>query len=602
MPGATFAPSYICPRCLRAARRPFRPVLPQSRRLWLSASPHLRSAAAEPSSTSSARDPDKANASRDDKPSNGNEKPSNGNEPPRPEQDDKEPGAMSRRLETLTEEGLAGSGRAARRAAVADAGFSEELRRQLEERIAGATFKHEFARELAQAELPAAAGRGTREAAAAPAWTGTESVADASLRMLDDAVKPLRGPGRKGAAGNVVRAPARVDTGRGAGRRKDGARLADARDRTSLYGMQKEAAEGSEEREKLRREMRERFQPGARGGPMSVRALESLANERIEDAIARGQFKNIPRGRKIERDYNASNPFLDTTEYFMNKIIQKQEIVPPWIEKQQELVTAATRFRSRLRADWKRHAARMIASKGGSLETQIQRAQAYAEAEKMFNPRRAKEERMNAVDSGGLLSQITLAGELKVAPAPDDTKTAEGEQPEQITVTATPVGSADGATAPSPGGAEEVVAEVTVQNPPSTTSPPSSSSPVKPAPHPFRDPAWEATERSFLTLSVSSLNALTRSYNLMAPELAKKPYFSLDRELAAAFADVAPQLPKEIRDRALEPKAKPDRPRAGHARGGVLDQFGTKQGVEIWDETGSKYGLREFWRDLFAKK
>lgn len=76
----------------------------------------------------------------------------------------------------------------------------------------------------------------------------------------------------------------------------------------------------------------------------------------------------------MERDYNANSPFLDTTEYFMNKIIQKQEIVPPWIEKQQELVKSATVFRSRIRKDWKRHAARVIASKGGGLQEQVRRA------------------------------------------------------------------------------------------------------------------------------------------------------------------------------------------------------------------------------------
>jgi len=45
------------------------------------------------------------------------------------------------------------------------------------------------------------------------------------------------------------------------------------------------------EREELRKELKERFTPGARPMPTSFRGLASLANERIEDAIARGQFK-----------------------------------------------------------------------------------------------------------------------------------------------------------------------------------------------------------------------------------------------------------------------------------------------------------------------
>jgi len=85
------------------------------------------------------------------------------------------------------------------------------------------------------------------------------------------------------------------------------------------------------EREKRFQELKDRFSPGARSVvPGTIQGLASLANQKIEDAIARGQFKNLPsRGKKMEPDYNASNPFLDTTEYFLNKMIKKQEIVPP---------------------------------------------------------------------------------------------------------------------------------------------------------------------------------------------------------------------------------------------------------------------------------
>ena len=93
----------------------------------------------------------------------------------------------------------------------------------------------------------------------------------------------------------------------------------------------------------------------------------------------------------------------------MNKIIQKQDIVPPWIEKQQELVKAANVFRSRLRADWKRHAARVIASKGGSLESQVRRAEVYAAAEGAHNPGQPKVEAISAVDAEGRLSQVTMS-------------------------------------------------------------------------------------------------------------------------------------------------------------------------------------------------
>lgn len=52
------------------------------------------------------------------------------------EEQEEERGAMSRRLAEMTEEVLEGGGRSARKA-VEEAGFDEELKRKLEERIAG---------------------------------------------------------------------------------------------------------------------------------------------------------------------------------------------------------------------------------------------------------------------------------------------------------------------------------------------------------------------------------------------------------------------------------------------------------------------------------
>ena len=228
--------------------------------------------------------------------------------------------------------------------------------------------------------------------------------------MLNDAHKPLRGTG-----------PPKIPTPRGppasvdmrmkkAVQKSHGERLANARDRTSVYELSRDPSLSEKEREKMRKILKERFTAGARPMPGSVQGLAALANERIEDAIARGQFRNIARGKglNVERDHNANSPFLDTTEYFMNKIIQKQDIVPPWIEKQQELIKAANVFRARLRSDWKRHAARMIASKGGTLDTQVARAEAFATAEAAHNPKLTKKESMTDIDHEGRLSQVTV--------------------------------------------------------------------------------------------------------------------------------------------------------------------------------------------------
>lgn len=352
--------------------------------------------------------------------------------------------------------------------------------------------------------------------------------------------------------------------------KSQGQRLANARDRTSAYALSQDSTLSEKEREAMRQQLKERFTSGARPMPTTLQGLAAVANERIEDAIARGQFKNIARGKgtNVERDYTASSPFLDTTEYFMNKIIQKQEIVPPWIEKQQELVKAAAVFRSRLRADWKRHAARVIASKGGSLDEQVRRAEAYAAAEAALNPKKERAEALSDLSTEGRITQVTV--------------TESSAANNDITI---PLSSDPATPSPPPPPS---------QSPTASFPPPSSPTPLPLLP--FRDPPYLSLEAPYHNLTITSLNTLTRSYNLLAPQLAQKPYFSLERELRSCFADVAPLLVDEIRLRSSTLKGRVEV--VGHRKGGVMERFGGGEGVRVWDERGEKrYGWRELWRD-----
>lgn len=214
-----------------------------------------------------------------------------------------EKGALSRRLEQMREEALETGGRSAQKA-VEEAGFDESLRKELEDRILTTNFRNKYAGAISEANLPTSASRGTRDVAGAAPWTGTEALEDTALRMLQDSHKPLRGvPAKTGS----VRTPVKVDTGRPKPNGR-GERIVNARDRSSYYSFMKEGSMNEKEREQMRKEMKARFDPNARSLPATLQGLASLANERIEDAIARGQFKNLPRGMKIERDYNASSP------------------------------------------------------------------------------------------------------------------------------------------------------------------------------------------------------------------------------------------------------------------------------------------------------
>ena len=64
-----------------------------------------------------------------------------------------EPGGMSRRLAQMTDESIEQGGRRTKKA-IEEGGFSEELKRKLEERIQGSSFKSENPAAFAQVNMP----------------------------------------------------------------------------------------------------------------------------------------------------------------------------------------------------------------------------------------------------------------------------------------------------------------------------------------------------------------------------------------------------------------------------------------------------------------
>ncbi|EFX06501.1 hypothetical protein CMQ_6822 [Grosmannia clavigera kw1407] len=455
---------------------------------------------------------------------------------------------MSRRLEDATEDIILTGGQAGRRA-LEDAGFSEELKSRLLVKIADAQMRSEHKHST---------DRGLMGIAAATPWTGEEPAADTVLRMLDDSHRPL--PTKIRGKVNVSGPSSDLRFGR-LSTQSSRERIALVRDKVAAYaGLEGDADKGLSEREReaMRQEFRDRFTPDARAMPTNISGLAALANERIENAIARGQFRNIPRGPGINSDSCADKPFIDTTEYILNKMIQRQDIVPPWIEKQQELMRAAKMFRVRLRNDWRRHATRSITELGGSLQEQMARANAYALAEQANNPRLRDTEQISVPTN---TTDDLVMVKFRELPLQKDGARKANEAETDVTID-----EAQG--------------------------------------FPSRDSQWVAIERSYMELKVKNLNVLIRSYNLMAPELARKPYFSLDRELRTCFADVAPSLADTIRDRAARPhdlalaakkQDTPGRP--------FLDWFvGQGSTARVHESTSPNYGLKEMWRDLWKKR
>lgn len=226
----------------------------------------------------------------------------------------------------------------------------------------------------------------------------------------------------------------------------------------------------------------------------------------------------------------------------MNNMIKRQALVPPWIEKQQALHTATANFRGRLRKDWTRHAVGIVVATSGSVDDQIRRAEAYARAEM-------------GLRVGGIQPPDSSDPPLEKASTGDISSLGNATQ------------------------------LTTVDDTPQALHLP-----------PLRDPAWERQHLSYHTLAIAELNATARSYNLQAPDLAKKPYYSLEREMASCFADVARVLAREV-------VGGGDKPEEGMVRNkerdrGVMWRIVGEKAV-VRDERGPKYGFKELWRDVF---
>ncbi|PWN96166.1 hypothetical protein FA09DRAFT_310877, partial [Tilletiopsis washingtonensis] len=87
----------------------------------------------------------------------------------------------------------------------------------------------------------------------------------------------------------------------------------------------------------------------------------SLANERIQEAMRSGAFRNNSlRGSKLQTLDEESNPYLSREERLMNRLVKRQGAAPPFVELNSELEAAHTGFRAKLIDAWVRRASRML--------------------------------------------------------------------------------------------------------------------------------------------------------------------------------------------------------------------------------------------------
>lgn len=237
-----------------------------------------------------------------------------------------------------------------------------------------ALFAAKYQREMALAtKVPDYTPASARAIAHAAPWTGTESTVDAANRMLQDAHKPLKG---STAGGDM--APKSFKP-----RPSVSQRLASARDQSLDYEIKHKAAVPSSNEEEttgptFRELYADRF-AGFSALNNNFTAIDSLASQRIEDAIARGEFRDLPgRGKETEKDLHLSSPYIDHTEYYLNNMIKRQGAAPIWIDRQGGLAVRMKQFREQVGRSWVGFVVHKLDDSGGPSDAKLARARQIA--------------------------------------------------------------------------------------------------------------------------------------------------------------------------------------------------------------------------------
>lgn len=240
-------------------------------------------------------------------------------------------------------------------------------------------FQYQHQQAIGVSKLPSSASKHTRDLALAKPWTGVETHYDASLRMLNDSIKPMK---VKKTSNTIITPPQPI---------RD--RIHDAREGALDYRLAKISNSGGKGKKgETEDEWAEMYRERLLGPSMLLNdsfasvdnSIKSLADQRIMEAQRRGEFKNIRRGKPLEEGYgSAENMFIDRTEYQLNQILKRQDALPPWIEKQGGCDLHILRFREELDKEWLRWALNRVKDKfpGASDEELIAKMETYAKNE-----------------------------------------------------------------------------------------------------------------------------------------------------------------------------------------------------------------------------
>lgn len=232
--------------------------------------------------------------------------------------------------------------------------------RDMKEKLIGAINKYpqetaEYQRVESIAKMLSYANKRTRDLASSKPWNGRENPYEMASRLKPESVK--------------VKKINRIEHNT-SGPRRQLNRLNNARENVLDYRLSKHTQIDNEEerKKKEKKEWREMYKERLLGPSVLVsnnftgvaNTIKSLADQKIMEAQRRGEFKNIHRGKPFAKGFTANGAYIDRTEYHLNRIMKRQDVIPPWIEAQGSVQKEIEKFRYELDKRWLLTAVQLI--------------------------------------------------------------------------------------------------------------------------------------------------------------------------------------------------------------------------------------------------
>lgn len=85
----------------------------------------------------------------------------------------------------------------------------------------------------------------------------------------------------------------------------------------------------------------------------TAKGMAGIVEMKIEEALRKGTFQNNSlRGKPIPYDYNEGNAHLGREEFLLNRMVQRQNAAPPFVEMNMDMKSEERALRQRIQAAW----------------------------------------------------------------------------------------------------------------------------------------------------------------------------------------------------------------------------------------------------------